>query len=523
MTDTVGIIGAGRLGQAMARTAVRAGRRVVLANSRGPESLASVISELGTSVSAGSVEQAAAARISSCRAVGQCPGAVAGIDWHGRVVIDATQRLGCRRPERENLERARCRSRRRGTCRQGRQHTRRRSARFGTRVRRAVSACSSSQGTTTTRSETSWRCSRTPDSPQSTSATSPPVARCSRSTTRSRASTSFDSELWPDERESTRRDASGASARGLASDERHPSSVRPDPRQDPARDYATAQPLVERCVVCRRPWADNAAPPSSRHDVRDQHRLRRPRSCRRNRRRSQEVIRARRRSGRRGLRRASPFGASRSGYRRRDQGATVRCPDDDAVHARTSSTHRGIGARSSASGVCSTGQTRCSRSSAAGSTARQARSTCSGTASTSPSPDSPAGRAAPIDADAVTREAYSQELISFGFWAGDDTFGDAAYYSYTAPEPAGLREQPLPVGEWIEYGAGSLAVLPYETVRRARDSRTTLLAFCQAAYEAEARLAGWDTTSFESSWCPTPRQRQQLQASAAADFGRPSR
>jgi hypothetical protein len=127
----------------------------------------------------------------------------------------------------------------------------------------------------------------------------------------------------------------------------------------------------------------------------------------------------------------------------------------------------------------------------------------------------------PIDADPVTREAYSQELISFGFWAGDDTFGDAAYYSYTAPEPAGLRDQPLPVGEWIEYGTGSLAVLPYETVRRARDPRTTLLAFCQAAYEAGAGLAGWDTTSFESSWCPTPRQREQLQVSTADDFGRP--
>jgi Family of unknown function (DUF5996) len=129
---------------------------------------------------------------------------------------------------------------------------------------------------------------------------------------------------------------------------------------------------------------------------------------------------------------------------------------------------------------------------------------------------------APIDADPVTREAYSQELISFGFWAGDDTVGDATYYSYTAPEPQGLRDQPLPVGEWIEYRTGSLAVLPYETVRSARDPRTTLLAFCQAAYEAGARLAGWDTAGFESSWCPTPRQRQELQAGAAADFGRPS-
>jgi hypothetical protein len=127
----------------------------------------------------------------------------------------------------------------------------------------------------------------------------------------------------------------------------------------------------------------------------------------------------------------------------------------------------------------------------------------------------------PIDADPVTREAYSQELISFGFWAGDDSFGDAAYYSYTAPEPEGLGDRPLPVGEWIEYGTGTLAVLRYDTVRAARDPRTALLAFCQAAYEAGARLAGWDTTSFESNWCPTRPQLLQLQASAAADFGRP--
>jgi predicted dinucleotide-binding enzyme len=63
MTDSVGIIGAGRLGQAMARTALRAGRRVVIANSRGPESLTSVISTLGEGVSAGTVDEAAAAGI----------------------------------------------------------------------------------------------------------------------------------------------------------------------------------------------------------------------------------------------------------------------------------------------------------------------------------------------------------------------------------------------------------------------------------------------------------------------------
>jgi hypothetical protein len=127
----------------------------------------------------------------------------------------------------------------------------------------------------------------------------------------------------------------------------------------------------------------------------------------------------------------------------------------------------------------------------------------------------------PLDADTVTRETYSHEVISFGFWPGDDTLGDAAYYSYTAPEPQGLRDQPLPIGSWIESGAGSLAVLPYEAVRTALKPRTTLLAFCQSAYETGARLAGWDTTSFESRWCPTPVQLQQLQAAAAADFGRP--
>ncbi|HVQ90168.1 MAG TPA: DUF5996 family protein [Mycobacteriales bacterium] len=126
----------------------------------------------------------------------------------------------------------------------------------------------------------------------------------------------------------------------------------------------------------------------------------------------------------------------------------------------------------------------------------------------------------PIDADPVTREAYSHEVISFGFWPGDDRVGDAAYYSYTAPEPAGLRDQPLSAGSWIEWAAGSLAVLPYETVRTARSPAATLLAFCQSAYEAGARLADWDTTGFESTWCPTPTQLHQLHATATADFGR---
>ena len=91
MTDSVGIIGAGRLGQAMARTALRAGRGVVIANSRGPESLASVVSELGDGVSAGTVEQASAVGIVVVAVPwDRVPEAVQGIDWDGQIVIDAT-------------------------------------------------------------------------------------------------------------------------------------------------------------------------------------------------------------------------------------------------------------------------------------------------------------------------------------------------------------------------------------------------------------------------------------------------
>jgi 8-hydroxy-5-deazaflavin:NADPH oxidoreductase len=87
----VGIIGAGRLGQAMARTARRAGRSVVIANSRGPESLGSVVSTLGEGVSAGTVDEAAAAGIVVIAVPWErVPEAVQGLHWSGQVVIDAT-------------------------------------------------------------------------------------------------------------------------------------------------------------------------------------------------------------------------------------------------------------------------------------------------------------------------------------------------------------------------------------------------------------------------------------------------
>ena len=87
----VGIIGAGRIGQAMARTALRAGRHVVIANSRGPESLSSVVEALGDGVSAGTVKDAAAAAIVVVAVMWpQVPQAVEGLDWEGRIVIDPT-------------------------------------------------------------------------------------------------------------------------------------------------------------------------------------------------------------------------------------------------------------------------------------------------------------------------------------------------------------------------------------------------------------------------------------------------
>jgi predicted dinucleotide-binding enzyme len=89
--DLLGIIGAGRLGQAMARTALRAGRRVVIANSRGPESLAPVVSALGDGVSGGTVEQAAAApTVVLAVPWEQVPEALRGLQWNGQIVIDAT-------------------------------------------------------------------------------------------------------------------------------------------------------------------------------------------------------------------------------------------------------------------------------------------------------------------------------------------------------------------------------------------------------------------------------------------------
>lgn len=113
------------------------------------------------------------------------------------------------------------------------------------------------------------------------------------------------------------------------------------------------------------------------------------------------------------------------------------------------------------------------------------------------------GRRAPDrpGVDAVTAEAYSHEVIAFGWWPGDDRRTPfPAFYSYTYPEPDGLRDRPLDAdgAEWQDTGTGSLAVLPYDAVRTARNPAGTLMRFYESAYDAGARLAGWDTADLQA-------------------------
>jgi hypothetical protein len=100
----------------------------------------------------------------------------------------------------------------------------------------------------------------------------------------------------------------------------------------------------------------------------------------------------------------------------------------------------------------------------------------------------------PATVDPVTREAYSREVVSSGFWFGDPTFPEPAFYSYTAPEPAGLADAALPApARWLERGGSHLAVLRYDDARAAADPKAAVLDFLEVAYRAGAERAGWDT------------------------------
>src|SRR5580704_4594710 len=100
--------------------------------------------------------------------------------------------------------------------------------------------------------------------------------------------------------------------------------------------------------------------------------------------------------------------------------------------------------------------------------------------------------------DAVTREAYSHEVSSAGFWPGNDTFPQAAFYSYAYPEPPGYRERALPAGARYEPALGEF-ILPYDVVRAAADPDALLLDFLSTTYAAAAETGGWDRAALA---CP---------------------
>lgn len=100
--------------------------------------------------------------------------------------------------------------------------------------------------------------------------------------------------------------------------------------------------------------------------------------------------------------------------------------------------------------------------------------------------------------DPVTREAYSHEVSSAGFWPGSDAYPHAAFYSYAYPEPPGFRDRPVPAGGAFDTVLGEF-VLRYDVVRAAPDPDAALMDFLTATYEAAADTGGWDRKALE---CP---------------------
>lgn len=99
--------------------------------------------------------------------------------------------------------------------------------------------------------------------------------------------------------------------------------------------------------------------------------------------------------------------------------------------------------------------------------------------------------------DAVTREAYSHEVSSAGFWPGGGPVDYAAFYSYAYPTPEGFGARPVrPADAFFHAGAGEF-ILPYDAVRGAGDPDRTLFEFLQSTYDAAAETGGWDREALE--------------------------
>jgi hypothetical protein len=115
------------------------------------------------------------------------------------------------------------------------------------------------------------------------------------------------------------------------------------------------------------------------------------------------------------------------------------------------------------------------------------------------------GRRAPDrpEADPVTREAYSHEVTSAGFWPGSGTVAEPAFYAYAAPAPAGFATAKVsPSDAFFSPEFGGLFLYKYDDMRRASSPDAALLDFLQTTYEAGATLGGWDRAALERSATP---------------------
>jgi hypothetical protein len=109
------------------------------------------------------------------------------------------------------------------------------------------------------------------------------------------------------------------------------------------------------------------------------------------------------------------------------------------------------------------------------------------------------GRRAPerTGADVITREAYSHEVISVGFWPGGGEMKGAAFYAYAAPEPAGFGDRPVRPAKAFYSKQMNEFFLLYDDARAAESPGDALLEFCQSTYEAGADLGQWDRANLE--------------------------
>jgi hypothetical protein len=109
------------------------------------------------------------------------------------------------------------------------------------------------------------------------------------------------------------------------------------------------------------------------------------------------------------------------------------------------------------------------------------------------------GRRAPErpGADRITREAYSHEVISAGFWPGGGDVKGAAFYAYAAPEPDGFSKSLVKPAQAFYHQGLKEFLLMYDDVRTAEFPRTRLMEFLQSTYEAGADLGKWDRLALE--------------------------